>query len=419
MAEIITMPRLSDTMNEGKVSKWHKKIGDFIKEGDILAEIETDKAVQDFESEYSGYLLYIGVKEFENASVNSIIAIIGPRDTDISLVIDSYKKSLLNFNVFSSSKEELSAFDHQISKCKNVNNNLSRIFISPLAKKIAKEKKIDISKIVGSGENGRIIKKDVEFISEANEISDGSAILDNRLKNRESSYLSNIQVKDFEIPHSKIRTIIAERILKSKNTAPHYYLMIEVNMTNIVNSRLLINSCPNVKISFNDFVIKATSLALRKHGQINSTWHEDKIMYHGSINIGVAVAVNEGLVVPVVRNADYLSLNEISKLVKNLVNCAKNKSLHPKDMEGSTFSISNLGMFGIECFTSIINQPNSSILSVGSIVEKPIVKNNKILIGNILKLSLACDHRVVDGAVGAQFLQTLKTYLENPIMMIV
>ena len=410
MAELITMPRLSDTMTEGKVAKWHKNIGDKVKEGDVLAEIETDKAVQDFESEFDGVLLYIGVKEGNPAAVDSILAIIGKEGEDISQLINgaNISQSQYSENKNSSEKEEVTKIIVQ-------KESQQRINISPLAKKIAAEKGIDITTIKGSGDHGRIVKRDVEGLQIT------SRQVSEVINNTSSSmnYPDFMNVDDSETPNSQIRNIIAKRLAESKFTAPHYYLMVEVDMGNAINARKEMNEISEMKISFNDIIIKAVALSLKKHKQINSSWAEDKIIHHGNINIGVAVAIEDGLVVPVLKNADFMSFSQISTSVKDLASRAKNKGLKANEMEGSTFSISNLGMFGIESFTSIINQPNSCILSVGAILEKPIVRNGEIKVGHIMKLSLACDHRVVDGATGAQFLQTLKGYLEQPISMFI
>ncbi|YBU88892.1 MAG: dihydrolipoamide acetyltransferase family protein [Candidatus Walczuchella monophlebidarum] len=369
MVELITMPRLSDTMEEGTVVKWYKKLGDKVSEGDLLAEIETDKAVQEFESEYNGYLLYIGIPEGQSATVDSVLAVIGPKVTDVKPVYHKEK------------------------------TNKKRIFSSPLARKIAREKSISLSKIKGSGENGRIIKRDLD------------------------SYLEKPQKVTTpvrEVMLSPMRKVIAKRLVESKFTAPHYYLMIEVDMKNTVQYRKVINeNFKYIKISFNDFIIKASAMALREHPKINSTWKEDKIIYHDNINIGIAVASEESLFVPVILQADKKMLRQISVEAKDKYSRARERKIQSKEMEGSTFTISNLGMFGIEIFTSIINQPNSCILSVGTILEKPVIKNGQIVTGNIMKLSLACDHRTIDGATGSAYLRTLKQFLENPIMMIV
>ncbi len=411
--EIITMPRLSDTMTEGKVAKWHKKVGDSVKEGDILAEIETDKAVQDFESEFNGNLLYIGTEEGGASPVDAVLAIIGPAGTDVSGLLSVGGKKSESQPVAEEKAEKVA--ESQPAPVASSSNE--RIAISPLAKKIAEEKGIDVHALKGTGENGRIVKKDVEGFSPA-------ATSSNQLKPAQAEakqapqVMSFVQGEDSETPNSQVRKIIAKRLSESKFTAPHYYLIVEINMDKAIEARKEINSLPDTKISFNDMVIKATAMALRKHPQVNSTWHADKIVHHGNINVGVAVAIPDGLVVPVLKNADQMNYNQISAAVKDMAGRAKSKGLKANEMEGSTFSVSNLGMFGIETFTSIINQPNSAILSVGAIVEKPIVKNGQIVVGNTMKLSLACDHRVVDGATGAEFLQTLRTYLEQPLTLL-
>lgn len=411
---VISMPRLSDTMEKGTVAKWHKKVGDKVSEGDILAEIETDKAVQEFESEYDGNLLYIGAEEGKSAPVDSVLAIIGPEGTDVSGISLGNQTQKKSETPKEEKKEEIKketpaetkpTEPAKENKPAAVTASDARIFASPLAKSLAKEKGIDLAQIEGSGDKGRIVKKDVEnFTPKA--IS-GSA--QNYLK-QESKTVAN----------SQMRKVIAKRLTESKFTAPHYYLNVEVNMDNCISSREQINKVnTDSKISFNDIIVKACALALRKHPQVNSSWKGEETLIHGDINIGVAVAVEDGLLVPVIKNTDFKSFAEISAEVKDMAKRARERKLKADEMEGSTFSVSNLGMFGIESFTSIINQPNSSILSVGAIIEKPIVKNGQIVVGNTMKLSMACDHRTVDGATGAGFLQTLVMYLENPITMFV
>jgi pyruvate dehydrogenase E2 component (dihydrolipoamide acetyltransferase) len=421
--EVITMPRLSDTMTDGKVAKWHKKVGEAVKEGDILAEIETDKAVQDFESEFNGTLLYIGTQEEEASPVDSVLAIIGPKGTDVSGMISgggsvAPAKITNNSaeNIVSDSKKE------EIKTSETSENNSDRIAISPLAKKMANDKGIDLHTLKGSGDNGRIVRKDVENYTPIAAMKTSAApkeIQDTKTAAPQAPPAMNfVQGVDSETPNSPVRNIIAKRLSESKFTAPNYYLIVEINMDKAIAARAEMNSLPDTKISFNDMVIKALAIALRKHPQVNSSWKEDKIIHHGNINVGVAVAIPDGLVVPVLKNADRMNYNQISASVKDLAGRAKSKGLKANEMEGSTFSVSNLGMFGIETFTSIINQPNSAILSVGAIVEKPIVKDGQIVVGNTMKLSLACDHRVIDGATGAQFLQTLRTYLEQPLTLL-
>ena len=415
--EVITMPRLSDTMTEGKVAKWHKNVGDDVKEGDILAEIETDKAVQDFESEFKGTLLYQGVSEGNATNVDEILAIIGPAGTDVSAIVAGGGKVAAPVATEAPKTESAPAVNATVSTTTSTGG---RINISPLAKKVASEKGIDISTVKGSGDNGRIVKKDIEnYQPSAAPVQQTAAVSTNVASAPAAQVAMNfVAGETTETVNSQVRNVIAKRLSESKFTAPHYYLMVEINMDKAIEARKELNSLPDTKVSFNDMVIKATALALRKHPQVNSSWAGDKIIHHGNINVGVAVAIPDGLVVPVLKNADYMNYNQISASVKDMASRAKSKGLKANEMEGSTFSISNLGMFGIETFTSIINQPNSCILSVGAIIEKPVVKNGQIVVGNTMKLSLACDHRVVDGATGAQFLQTLKTYLESPLTML-
>ena len=414
--EVITMPRLSDTMTEGKVAKWHKKLGDTVKEGDILAEIETDKAVQDFESEFNGNLLYVGTEEGGASPVDTVLAIIGPEGTDVSGIISGGGKKSENKTPVAEAKAETS--NTETASTPVAASTGERVAISPLAKKIAEDKGIDVHALKGTGENGRIVKKDVESFtpsSQTPQVAETKSVAE--VKSAQP-VMNFVQGEDSETPNSQVRNIIAKRLSESKFTAPHYYLIVEINMDKAIEARKEINSLPDTKISFNDMVIKATAMALRKHPQVNSTWHADKIVHHGNINVGVAVAIPDGLVVPVLKNADQMNYNQISAAVKDMAGRAKSKGLKANEMEGSTFSVSNLGMFGIETFTSIINQPNSAILSVGAIIEKPVVKDGQIVVGNTMKLSLACDHRVVDGATGAQFLQTLRTYLEQPLTLL-
>lgn len=410
--EVITMPRLSDTMTEGKVAKWHKNVGDTVKEGDLLAEIETDKAVQDFESEFNGVLLKQGVEEGGAAPVDAVLAIIGPEGTDVSAV--GAPKAASQASEKPAEQKAEAKTEEKAAPVANTSSS-DRIAISPLAKKMAQDKGVDINSVQGSGENGRIVKKDIENYQPSQAKPAASAPAASAAAQVAVNF---VQGEDTETPNSQVRNIIAKRLAESKFSAPHYYLMVEINMDKAIEARKEINALPDTKISFNDMIIKATAIALRKHPQVNSSWAGDKIIHRGNINIGVAVAIPDGLVVPVLKNTDQMSYTQISAAVKDMASRAKNKGLKANEMEGSTFSISNLGMFGIETFTSIINQPNSAILSVGAIIEKPIVKNGQIVVGNTMKLSLACDHRVVDGATGAEFLQTLRTYLENPLTLL-
>ncbi|UAB84692.1 pyruvate dehydrogenase complex dihydrolipoamide acetyltransferase [Zunongwangia sp. SCSIO 43204] len=417
--EIVKMPRLSDTMEEGTVASWLKQEGDKVSEGDILAEIETDKATMEFESFYEGTLLKIGIPEGETAPVDSLLAIIGPEGTDVSNVTgdSAGKKAAPKKEEKSEAKEEKK--EETTSTSSDSSSEGGRIFASPLAKKMAEDKGIDLSKVEGSGENGRIVKKDIESYKPS---AAPSAKEETTKKEAETSvaapYVPAGEESFEEIKNSQMRKTIAKRLGESKFNAPHYYLTIEVDMENAMASRKQINAMPDVKVSFNDMVIKASAMALRKHPQVNSQWTGDAMKIAKHIHMGVAVAVEEGLVVPVLKFADQMSMTQIGGNVKDLAGKARNKKLQPKEMEGSTFTVSNLGMFGITEFTSIINQPNSAILSVGTIVEKPVVKNGEIVVGHTMKLTLACDHRTVDGATGAAFLQDLKTYIENPVTML-
>ena len=410
--EIITMPRLSDTMEEGTVASWLKKVGDTVAEGDILAEIETDKATMEFESFHNGTLLYVGIQEGESAPVDSVLAIIGAKDADVNAAIASLSTKTAPVAeapkafaapAIPAKTETPKAVSTPVVAVKKVNN--SRIIASPLAKKLAEEKGIDIAMVSGSGDGGRIIKRDIEGYQPA---AGGG------FRPFAPSGVESVE----EMANSQMRKTIAKRLAASKFTAPHYYLGVEYDMDNAIAFRTQFNSIPDTKISFNDIIVKATALALKKHPQVNSRWYDDKIVKHNHVHMGVAVAVEDGLVVPVVQFADEQSLPQIGALVKDYALRARDKKLTPAEMDGSTFTISNLGMFGIQEFTSIINQPNSAILSVGAIVQKPVVKNGQIVVGNMMKLTLACDHRSVDGATGSKFLQTLQQYIENPLTML-
>jgi len=407
----VTMPRLSDTMTDGTVASWLKNVGDVVKEGDILAEIETDKATMEFESFNAGTLLYIGVNAGETAPVDSLLAIIGPTGTDVSSIVANGGK-IIKEEQESTNQNKI---DVQPSIINHQPSNNERIFISPLAKKIADERGINPLQIKGTGENGRIIKSDVENYKVESQKLKVESITAVPTINHQAIVNSPVSER---IPNSTMRKIIAKRLSESIFTAPHFYLTIEINMDEAIKSRGTINNLPETKVSFNDLVIKACAMGLKKHLKVNSQWNDDAITINHHINIGVAVAVEDGLVVPVLKNTDLLSLTQIGGSVRDLAGRAKSKKLTPNEMEGSTFTVSNLGMFGITEFTSIINQPNSAILSVGAIVEKPVVKNAQIVVGNTMKVTLACDHRTVDGATGAAFLQTLKLYLENPVTML-
>ncbi|WDF64031.1 pyruvate dehydrogenase complex dihydrolipoamide acetyltransferase [Flavobacterium sp. KACC 22763] len=419
---VVTMPRLSDTMTEGTVATWLKKVGDTVAEGDILAEIETDKATMEFESFNAGTLLYIGIQEGSTAPVDSLLAIIGPAGTDISGVADNFTAGGAATASAPAAEETKAAPAAQATETVAETSNGGRILASPLAKKIASDKGISLNQVKGSGENGRIVKSDIEnFTPSAQAQTAASAPAAKQEASAPAApkvFVPAGEVYTEEIKNSQMRKIIAKRLSESLFTAPHYNLVIEVSMDEAMQARAAINSVPDTKVSFNDMVIKACALALKKHPKINSTWKEDAIIINHHVNIGVAVAVEDGLVVPVLKFTDAMSLSQIGGSVRDLAGRAKNKKLGPQEMEGSTFTVSNLGMFGITEFNSIINQPNSAILSVGAIVEKPVVKNGQIVVGNTMMLSLACDHRTIDGATGAQFLQTLKQYIESPVTML-
>ena len=420
---MVTMPRLSDTMEEGTVASWLKNVGDFVEEGEILAEIDTDKATMEFESFNEGTLLHIGLAVGESAKVDELLAIIGPEGTDVSNLVQNFsisaqKETNIAEEKFAETPQAVTPTDtqKQVETPKvqteppstTVVTNNGRLYISPLAKKIAEERGIPLNQLQGTGNNGRIIKRDVENFTPHN-VTTAPPV---------TKFVASGQEDTDEIMHSQMRRVIAKRLSESKFSAPHYYLAVEFDMDNSIAFRKQFNSIPNTKISFNDIVVKACALALRKHPQVNSQWFEDRMKLNNHVHIGVAVAVEDGLVVPVVKFANEQTLPQIGAAIKDFAERARNKKLTPQEMEGSTFTISNLGMFGIESFTSIINQPNSAILSVGTIVQKPVVKEGQIVTGNTMKLTLACDHRTVDGATGAAFLQTLKEYIENPVTML-
>ena len=419
---VVTMPRLSDTMTDGTVATWLKKIGDVVSEGDILAEIETDKATMEFESFNAGTLLYIGVEEGKTAPVDSILAILGPAGTDVSAIAANYKVGCASSEAPKKAVSETPIINSNTpSNVAVVANDGGRILASPLAKKIAQEKGINLAQVSGSGENGRIVKSDVENFTPSQQVYPTSAQAVNQATNAVAAVQPFVPAGEMfqeEIKNSQMRKTIARRLAESKCTAPHYYLTIELDMDNAIASRGVINTLPDTKVSFNDMVVKASAMALKKHPQVNSQWREDAMVINHHVNIGVAVAVEDGLMVPVLKFTDQMSLSQIGASVKDLAGKAKSKKIQPSEMEGSTFTISNLGMFGIQSFTSIINQPNSAILSVGAIVEKPVVKNGQIVVGNTMVVTLACDHRTVDGATGAQFLQTFKAFMENPVTML-
>lgn len=419
--EIINMPRLSDTMEEGTVASWLKQVGDAVDEGDILAEIETDKATMEFESFFSGVLLHIGIQVGETAAVDTLLAIIGPEGTDVAAILAApaaapkaaapSESATVVAPVQTEIPIETPAVAAAVATPTAVTTSSGRIMASPLAKKIAKEKGIDLNLVTGTGESGRIVKRDVEQFTPAAATAVAPA--------QAAVFVPAGQEKQEEIPNSQMRKTIAKRLGASKFSAPHYYLSVEFDMDAAIAFRKQYNSIPDTKISFNDIVVKAVALSLKAHPQVNSQWFEDKMVLNHHVHVGVAVAVEDGLVVPVLKFANEMNLPQIGSQVRDYAGRARSKKLTPQEMDGSTFTVSNLGMFGIDEFTSIINQPNSAILSVGAIVQKPVVKEGEIVVGNTMKLTLACDHRTVDGATGAQFLQTLKEYIENPIRLVV
>ncbi len=414
MAEVVRMPKMSDTMTEGVLAKWHKKVGDKVKSGDLVAEVETDKATMDFESFQEGTVLYIGVEEGKAVPVDGIIAVFGKEGEDYkSLLSDSAPAATPTTAPAETAAptKETAAVSTPVVSVESSQSD-SRVKASPLAKKLAEEKGIDLSQVKGSAENGRIIKKDVESFKPGSSTP--------------STKSANITIPTFigtekytEVPVSQMRKVIAKRLAESKFSAPHFYLKMTVDMTAAMDARAKMNEVAQVKISFNDIVLKAVAVALKQHPSVNSSWLGDRIRYNEHVNIGVAVAVEDGLLVPVVRFADGKSLSHISAEVKDFAQKAKDKKLQPSDWEGSTFTISNLGMFGIDEFTAIINPPDACILAVGGIQAVPVVKNGQVVPGNIMKLTLSCDHRVVDGATGAAFLQTLKSMLEEPVRLLV
>ena len=418
MAEVVYMPKLSDTMTEGVVATWNKKVGDTVKTGEILAEIETDKATMEFESFYDGTLLHIGVEVGKSAPVNSILAIIGAPGEDITALLsggispsaestpspEPAKSEPTPEPIFAAPQVE--ALKIETVKHAVVQSNSERVFASPLAKKLAQEKGVDIQSIAGTGENGRIVKRDVDHY-----------VPYTPAERSFTPIASGVEAYTDE-PVSQMRKTIARRLAESKFTAPHFYLTLDIDMDNAIAARKSLNSMEGVKVSFNDMVIKSVAVALKHHPNVNSAWMGDFIRRNQHVHVGVAVAVDEGLLVPVIRFADSKGLLQISSEVREYAKKAKDKKLQPSDWEGNTFTISNLGMFGIESFTAIVNPPDSCILAIGGIKEVPVVKNGQVVPGNVMKVTLSCDHRVVDGATGAAFLQTFKQYMESPVSML-
>lgn len=413
MAELINMPRLSDTMEEGNIVGWQKKVGDKVSPGDVLAEVETDKATMELESYFDGVLLHISVPEGV-AKVGALLGVIGKEGEDISAILSGAQTSVSSAKVetvVSSDTSHSAEVKNEVANFNKVNeitsDTDSRLKASPLAKSMATEKGVDISTLKGSGEGGRIVKSDVLAALQSVPVSSVPV----------APIFKSLEEKN--VPTSQIRKTIARRLSESKYSAPHFYVTVEIDMENTIAARESVNASKEYKISYNDFVIKAVAMAIRKHPDVNSSWLGDSIQFHSNINIGVAVAAPDGLKVPVINNADTKSLSEISAEVRELAGKAKDKKLSLQEMQGNTFSISNLGMFDVESFTAIINPPDACILAVGGIVNKPVVKNGQVVPGNTMKVTLSSDHRVVDGVVAAQFLQTLRQMLENPVFMMV
>lgn len=409
--EAVLMPRLSDTMTEGVIASWHKNVGDTVKKGDVLADIETDKATMELESYKDGILLHQGAPAGATVRVNDLLCIIGKENLDVSAIIASVSRGNSTPSVTAPSPVVDSPVN-SASPVAEVQATGGRVLASPLARKMAADKGIDLTQVKGSGDNGRIVRQDIEsYTPTATTAAKASAA-------PAPVTVSSGRESFEEVPVSQMRKVIARRLSESLFTAPHFYLTMSIDMDAAVAARARLNDQAAVKISFNDMVVKATALALKQHPKVNSSWLGDTIRYNHHIHIGVAVAVDEGLLVPVVRFADGKSLSAIGVEVKTFAQKAKDKKLQPADWEGSTFTISNLGMFGIDQFTAIINPPDACILAVGGISQVPVVKNGQVVPGNVMKVTLSCDHRVVDGATGAAFLQTLKNLLEEPLRML-
>ncbi|MFM1840540.1 MAG: hypothetical protein RIR47_589 [Bacteroidota bacterium] len=428
MEEVVLMPRLSDTMTEGVIAGWHKKVGDTVKKGEVLADIETDKATMELESYKDGILLYQGAKAGEKILVNELLCIIGKEGLDVNGIVAAVKGGANAAPAASTTASTAPAAapaqaSAPAAPASTAVVNEGRIFASPLAKKIAQEKGIDLKYVKGTGENGRITRADLEEVAKATDAGGkintaAPAVASNASASATPAFVPSGTVSFVDTPVSQMRKVIAKRLSESLFTAPHFYLTMKINMDAAIKARTLLNENATTKISFNDMIVKATALSLKQHPKVNSSWMGDFIRENHHVNIGIAVAVDEGLLVPVLRFADGLSLSQISGTVKEFAKKAKDKKLQPADWEGSTFTISNLGMFGIDQFTAIINPPDACILAVGGIAQEPVVKNGQIVPGNVMNVTLSCDHRVVDGATGAAFLQTLKSLLEEPLRML-
>ena len=422
MDEVVLMPRLSDTMTEGVIAGWQKNVGDTVKKGEVLADIETDKATMELESYKDGILLYQGAKAGEKILVNDLLCVIGAAGTNVDAIVAAVKNGATAAAPAATAPAaspvaapSAPAQATAAAPAPQVVVNEGRIFASPLARKMAEERGIDLKYVKGTGDNGRITKFDIDgYVPAAASATQAVSAAAPAIQTGPAGVVS------FEDqPVSQMRKTIARRLSESLFTAPHFYITMTIDMDAAVAARAKINEVAPVKISFNDMVVKATALSLKQHPKINSSWLGDTIRTNHHVNIGIAVAVDEGLLVPVVRFADTKSLSEIGVTVKGFAQKAKDKKLQPADWEGSTFTISNLGMFGVDEFTAIINPPDACILAVGGIAQVPVVKNGQVVPGNVMKVTLSCDHRVVDGAAGAAFLQTLKSLLEEPLRMLV
>jgi len=413
MAEVVRMPALSDTMEEGTLVAWHKNVGDKVSTGDLLAEIETDKAVMEFQSFYDGTLLHIGLEEGESIPVDAVMAVIGEEGEDVDAAIEAAGGADASAEDTSDEQPAEEVLDTVSEPLKNNTSSAGgngRIKASPLAKSMAKEEGIDLKNIEGSGDDGRIIKRDIEaYMEQAATTTPASTTVN--VPEAEGGYE--------DVPLSQMRKVIAKRLGESKFAAPHFYLTMDICVDKLMATRKEVKTLTDTKISYNDFIVKAAAKALKKHNDINASWLGDKIRYYHYINIGVAVAVEEGLVVPVIRNTDTKALSQIATEVRDLAGKARDRKLTPDEMSGNTFTISNLGMFGIDEFTAIINPPDACILAVGTISPRLVMENGEVKESHFMKVTLSCDHRVVDGAKGAAFLQTFKQILEEPMRLII
>lgn len=420
-AEIVLMPKMSDTMVEGVIAAWHKKIGDAVKSGELLAEIETDKATMEYESYNTGTLLYIGAKEKEGVAVNGVLAIVGDKNADWQTLLKAHQAKGTTAAAPAKQVAPEAATTVASTDSGSVSHSNGRMKVSPLARKMAKDLGVDLSQVSGTGEHGRITKRDIENFKPGKSAPASSATAASVSAKSAPVVLPAVVGKESfeEIPVSQMRKTIARRLAESKFSAPHFYLTMEINMDKAIEARKSMNEISPVKISFNDMVIKAVAAALRQHPDVNVSWLGDKMRKNHHIHIGVAVAVPDGLLVPVVRFADNKSLSHIAAEVKDLAQKAHDKKLQPSDWEGSTFTISNLGMFGIEDFTAIINPPDACILAIGGIKETAVVRNGQLVPGSVMKVTMSCDHRAVDGAVGAAFLKTFKSLLEEPVRILI